>query len=130
MTARTGNSYAGMRDAGATTLWEYWPEGNNMRSLNHPMFGAVAACLFDWLLGMQGTPGYTALRIAPVLPACLNHARGKRVLPTGEVAVAWQKADGKAEFTVTVPEGVPAVLVFGGKEYPLTAGENRITAAL
>ena len=79
---------------------------------------------------MQGTPGNTALRIAPVLPACLNHARGKRVLPTGEVAVAWQKADGKAEFTVTVPEGVPAVLVFGGKEYPLTAGENRITAAL
>jgi alpha-L-rhamnosidase len=130
MTARTGNSYAGMRDAGATTLWEYWPAGNHIRSLNHPMFGAVAACLFDWLLGMQGTPVYTALRLAPVLPACLNFARGKRVLPTGEVAVAWEKKDGEAVFTVTVPEGVPAVLVFGGKEYPLTAGENRITAAL
>lgn len=130
MTARTGNSYAGMRDAGATTLWEYWPAGNHIRSLNHPMFGAVAGCLFDWLLGIQGTPGYTTLRIAPVLPSCLQHARGKRVLPTGEVRVAWQKKDGTAEFTVTVPEGVPAVLVFNGTEYPLTAGENRISAAL
>jgi alpha-L-rhamnosidase len=130
MTARTGNSYAGMRDAGATTLWEYWPAGNHIRSLNHPMFGAVAGCLFDWLLGIQGTPGYTTLRIAPVLPSCLQHARGKRVLPTGEVRVAWQKKDGAAEFTVTVPEGVPAVLVFNGTEYPLTAGENRISAAL
>ena len=130
MTARTGNSYAGMRDAGATTLWEYWPEGNAVRSLNHPMFGAVAACLFDWLLGIQGTPGYTSLRIAPVLPSGLNHARGKRVLPTGEVRVAWQKKDGMAEFTITVPEGVPAVLVFGGTEHDLNAGENHITLPL
>ncbi len=130
MTARTGNSYAGMRDAGATTLWEYWPEGNAIRSLNHPMFGAVAACLFDWLLGIQGTPGYTALRLAPVLPSCLNFARGKRVLPTGEVCVAWEKKDGMAEFTVTVPENLPAVLAFGGAEHPLHAGENRLCLPL
>ena len=128
--ARTGNSYAGMRDAGATTLWEYWPAGNHIRSLNHPMFGAVAACLFDWLLGIQGTPGYTALRIAPVLPAELQFARGKRVLPAGEVCVAWQKKEGTAEFTVTVPQGVPAVLAYGGAEHPLTAGENRLSLPL
>ena len=130
MTSRKANSYAGMRDAGATTLWEYWPAGNHVRSLNHPMFGAVAACLFDWLLGIQGTPGYTSLRIAPVLPEELQFARGKRVLPAGEVRVAWQKKEGTAEFTVTVPQGVPAVLVYGGAEHPLTAGENRISLPL
>ncbi len=130
MTSRKPNSYAGMRDAGATTLWEYWPDGNHIRSLNHPMFGAVAACLFDWLLGIQGTPGYTALRIAPVLPSGLQFARGKRVLTTGEVRVAWEKTGDGVAFVITVPQGVPAVLAFGGAEHPLQPGENRLSLAL
>ncbi|MBQ6118409.1 MAG: family 78 glycoside hydrolase catalytic domain, partial [Clostridia bacterium] len=43
-------SFERIRQAGSTTLWEYW---TGRRSHSHPMFGAVAAYLFRYLLGVR-----------------------------------------------------------------------------
>lgn len=121
-------SFEGMRRAGSTTIWEYWPEEEGDRSHNHPMFGAVVAHLFDYLLGIQQEAdgaGYQKLIIRPQLVEKLERASGHRMLPGGVVSVAYEKKDGVVDVTVIIPEGVPAVFCLNGEEYNLTTGENR-----
>lgn len=121
-------SFAGMRRAGATTLWETWPNSQCPdRSHNHPMFGAVTANLSDYLLGIRqenGKAGYRDIVIAPVPVSSLSHVCGKRLLPQGEVSVSWEKIDDKIRFSIQIPDGVHAVLSFGGERLALQAGEN------
>lgn len=122
-------SFEGMRRAGATTLWENWPHATWDRSRNHPMFGAVSAYLFDYLLGIRQETeiaGYSEIVIAPVLGKTLNRLSGKRVLPQGEVSVSYEKNGGQVDFVITLPDNLPAVFRFGGHELKLHAGENQI----
>ncbi|MCQ2431239.1 MAG: hypothetical protein MJ175_01410, partial [Clostridia bacterium] len=126
-------SFDGMRKAGSTTIWENWPHATWDRSRNHPMFGAVAAYLFDFLLGIGQTKegaGYEDLIISPVLVDKLTRASGKRTLPAGEVSVSYTKAEGTADFTVVIPAGVKAVFRYADVEKALSAGENRISVKL
>ena len=121
-------SFAGMRDLGATTLWEYWPRSLVDRSHNHPMFGAVIAYFYDYLLGIRaknGSPAYREIVVAPVLVEGINRICGSRMIPSGEVRVAYEKGENGVTFTVSVPEGQTAEFVYGGETYPLHAGENR-----
>lgn len=123
-------SFGGMRRLGATTLWEYWPGSLCDRSHNHPMFGAVAAYLYDYLLGIRakdGSAGYESLRIEPVIVDGINRLRGSRTLPKGEVSAAYEKTDGGISFTVTIPEGQTAEFVCRGNTVPLKPGENRLS---
>ena len=116
-----------MRRAGATTLWEYFPHSLVDRSHNHPMFGAVVACLYDYLCGIGQAPdsaGYQSIVIAPVTVQGLDRVSGCRTLPCGEVAVEYEKTAEGACFTVTVPAGANAVFVWDGQEHALTAGRN------
>ena len=126
-------SFDGMRKAGATTIWENWPHATWDRSHNHPMFGAVAAYLFDYILGIReeaDKAGYSDILIAPVLIEGLDTVSGKRTVPAGEITVSYEKKAGYMDFTVTIPEHLNAVFCFGDKEIILDAGENRITAAI
>jgi len=121
-------SYAGMRKLGATTLYEYWPGSLKDRSHNHPMFGAVVAYLYDYLLGIRAKDGCAAYReveIAPVLVKQMNRLSGWRILPAGKVGVSYEKTDAGVAFTVDVPEGLPVAFVYGDQRYELKAGENR-----
>ena len=62
-------SYEEMRRRGATTLWEYWPDTTGDRSHNHPMFGAAAVYIFEYLLGIrqeEDKTGFNDIIIAPV----------------------------------------------------------------
>ncbi len=121
-------SFDGMRKQGATTLYEYWPGSLTDRSHNHPMFGAVVAYLYDYLLGIRAKDGcaaYREIEIAPVLVDQLSKLSGWRVLPAGKVSVSYEKTETGVSFVIEVPEHLPAVFVYGGKEYELTAGENR-----
>ncbi len=121
-------SFEGMRRVGATTLWENWPYATWDRSRNHPMFGAVTAYLFDCLLGIKQVDGgvaYRELVIEPVLVEKLSRASGSRVLPAGEISVAYEKKDGGVEFVIVIPEGVTAKFKLGELECPLEVGENR-----
>ncbi|MBQ7983064.1 MAG: family 78 glycoside hydrolase catalytic domain, partial [Clostridia bacterium] len=125
-------SFDGMRLAGATTIWENWPHATWDRSHNHPMFGAVAAYLFDYILGIReeaDKAGYDDILIAPVLVDGLDTVSGKRCVPAGEISVSYEKKNGYADFVIVIPENLNAVFRFGDKEIILDAGENCITAA-
>ena len=124
--------YAHWREMGATTLHEYW-DSNRSRSHCHPMFGSPVAYFFEYLLGIRqkkGTAGYTHPEIRPLNLAALSRLRGSIKTPFGTLGVAYQKEEGRISFTLTVPKGAEATFFWEGKEYPLSAGENRITLPL
>jgi alpha-L-rhamnosidase len=101
----------------ATTIWERWdsllPDGavnpGGMTSFNHYALGAVA----DWLHRTVGglapvAPGYREVLIAPRLHARLNRAAARHESPYGEVAVAWERANGRVRLDLRIPVGVRA----------------------
>lgn len=133
LTSKGIHSFYEMMHRGATTLFEYWPESLRDRSHNHPMFGAVTAYLYDYLLGLRqkdGSSGFDDLIIAPVLVDEINHLSGKRVLPKGEVSVSYEKKDEKVYFTITIPEGQNAEFILGETKISLSSRENKLTLDL
>ncbi len=111
---------------GATTLWEYW---TGERSHSHPMFGAAARYLHQYVLGIrQGadSAGYAQLTVAPVRLPGLAFAKGSLATPRGEIAVDWARLDDRLHITVTLPAGVSCPLVWNGRTYPLQGGKNRL----
>ena len=125
-------SFEGMRRADGTTIWEYWPQKDAWRSYNHPMFGAVVAHLFDYLLGIgqeQGVVGYEKIVIRPQLTKKLNRVSGSRGIPSGTVSVSYEKTDSSVEWKVVIPENLEAVFNFGGEKRQLQSGENRFTTS-
>ena len=126
-------SFDGMRRAGDTTIWENWPHATWDRSHNHPMFGAVAAYLFDYLAGIreeEGKAGYQDVVIAPVMAEGLNRISAKRTVPAGAVTVVYEKKEGMVDFVITIPENLHAVFRFGDRETVLKSGENRFSEAV
>jgi len=123
------HSFSEMQKRGATTLWEYWPGSLRDRSHNHPMFGAVTAYLYDYLLGIrQGMPGEQTV-IAPVLVPQIKRLSGYRTLSCGRVAVSYERGEDNLCITVTLPAGQTAVLCLGEQTYALHEGENRLTVS-
>jgi len=120
-------SYGAMMNAGATTLWEYWP-CDNQRSLSHPMFGAAVAELYHHVLGfaqVKGGAGWTRIVIEPKLTAELPSAEGFITTPQGRLAVSYIRRGGRLEWTAEIPEGTEAVLCLDGKTVSLQPGVNR-----
>ena len=67
LTAEAPWGFGKWKADGATTFWEYWYES---RSHNHPMFGAVTAYLFEYILGVrqsENSYGYDEIRIEPCM---------------------------------------------------------------
>ena len=126
-------SFEGMRRSGGTTLWEYWPQKDSWRSYNHPMFGAVVAHLFDYLLGIgqeAGCVGYEKIVIRPQLVAKLNRVSGSRHIPAGVVAVSYEKSEGAVHWSVSLPENMEALFVFDGYSRKLSSGMNAFTTTI
>ena len=108
---------------GATTLWEAWYD---RRSHNHPMFGAVLAYFFEYILGIRqkaDSYGYRRITIDPVTIEGLTHAKGHITVEQGRIAVAYTTDDsysysysysdrnsdsGNRSLTVDIPSGVEA----------------------
>ena len=133
LTADHLTSFEGMRRAGSTTIWEYWPEESGDRSHNHPMFGAVTAHLYDYLLGIrqdEGDAGYNKVVIRPQFVPQLNHVSGSRMLPCGKISVSYVKAGSAVDLTISIPEGLDASFEFNGSRDVLTAGEHRFALTL
>ena len=121
-------SFEGMRRSGGTTIWEYWPQKDAWRSYNHPMFGAVVAHLFDYLLGIgqeAGTVGYEKIMIRPQLTEKLNRVSGSRTVPGGKISVSYEKNGDSVEWVIIIPENMEVIFVFNGEERHLASGENR-----
>ena len=129
LTSENYHSFSQMKKGGATTIWEYWPGSLRDRSHNHPMFGAVVAYLYDYLLGIRQEEheyGYSKIIIAPVLVESIGKIEGYRALPSGKVGVKYEKKDGKVRFEVEIPDGISAEFVLGDERRTLKAGLSEL----
>ena len=100
-----------MKD-GATTLWEYWYD---RRSHSHPMFGAVTAYLFEYILGIKQTEDSYGYRRLTIRPACIDelpYAKGHMTVEQGQIAVAYATDEnGQRKLSVELPDGVEANVI-------------------
>lgn len=119
-------SFDAMRRRGATTIWENW-DGSHSHS--HPMFGASAQYLFDYLLGIRqndDSVGYERVTISPVFASPLSHARGHITTPRGRISVAWKRTGESVEVEVDADERIDAVFCFGDVKRKILPGKNVI----
>lgn len=109
---------------GATTIWErlnsYTIEdgfgGNNsMNSFNHYSFGAVAAWMYNYSLGIQRDPdhpGFKHFILEPIPDPTgqMTYAKGYYDSMYGRIQSEWKLIDGGWEYKVTVPANTTATL--------------------
>jgi alpha-L-rhamnosidase len=110
---------------GATTIWERWdgwtpptashPGGfadSGMNSFNHYAFGAVGEFLFGYIGGIREIePGYSRIRIAPVIQEGLTWAKCEYRSIRGPVACAWHREEGRLTLSVTIPPNANALVL-------------------
>lgn len=121
--------FAHWRQNGATTFHEYW-DSNRSRSHNHPMFGAVVAYFFEYLLGIRQQPhtvGYCALVIEPQALRRFNRMSGSMHTPNGMVEVSYTKKSNGIECKIVVPQKTKAIFRYSNQEFELTEGKNELT---
>ena len=92
------------------------------------MFGGLVRHFFLRFLGIdqpKGKGGYRdALLLAPVFPQGLASAEGTLNTPHGRIEVRWHRENASVCYTVTIPEGLPTTLLYGGEERTLASGET------
>ena len=120
-------SFGSIMNQGATSLWEYW---TGRRSHSHPMFGAVTAYLFRYILGIsqeEASFGYKKILISPEDISLKGSFSGKITVPAGEIEVTAVYTGEGADFTVSVPD--EAVFRYKGTKMKLKKGTNHITVS-
>jgi alpha-L-rhamnosidase len=128
-------SWGYMVDKGATSMWERWNSDTadgGMNSLNHYAFGAIGAFLFRRIAGIApAEPGFTRVRIAPIIDARLGSAGATYASASGRIRTDWRVADGKFRLDVDLPAGVEGdVFLPGGGTAQARPGPNRYTGTL
>lgn len=117
-------SFGNLMNQGATTLWEYW---TGRRSHSHPMFGAVVAYIFRYILGInqeKDSYGYEKILIAPVDIGATGRFSGKITVPAGEISVSAEYTESRAHFEIELP--ADGIFRYKDTEISLTAGTNKI----
>ncbi|MBX3750967.1 MAG: family 78 glycoside hydrolase catalytic domain, partial [Opitutaceae bacterium] len=108
---------------GATTIWERWDgwtqekgfQDKGMNSFNHYAYGAIGAWLYAVVAGIEidpARPGYKHIRLQPRPGGEITRAQGHLETMHGKVSSAWQLADGRFAWTVTVPPNTTATATF------------------
>jgi len=93
---------------GATASWETWSHKGPEQTLDHPFLGTVEDWLFMHLAGIQAAaPGYSEVRVAPVIPADLDRVSASVTTPHGRVPSNWLRDNGRLTLTVDIPPGLP-----------------------
>jgi len=112
---------------GATTIWERlnsftlengFGGNNSMNSFNHYSFGAVAAWMNAYSLGIKrdpATPGFKHFYLNPTPDPTgqMRFAKGHYDSVYGRIESAWQFLDGGWEFRATVPPNTSATWILG-----------------
>ena len=70
-----------------------------------------------------GAPGFGSVRITPH-PGTLEHFEAAMPHQESEIRVQYHHFGAQADFLITLPSGLPGVLAWQGKEYPLHSGEQ------
>lgn len=116
------------RKHGVTTFFEFW-DSENSRSYNHPMFGAVTAYLFEYLLGIkqkEHSAGYRSIVIAPQALVKFQRMAGSMELPTGKICVKYEKKNGVLRFEIVIPPHTEVVFEAMGLKKKLVEGTNTL----
>ena len=115
LTASEPHGFGKWLELGFTSLPEYWNEP--CRSYNHPMFGAVTACLYEYILGIRHDgldAGYKSVVISPAQISQLGAAEGYITTPNGRLGVSYTTSGTKKTYTVTVPRDTTAKIRIPG----------------
>ncbi len=102
--------WGNMISRGATTLWEDWNGGN---SLNHVMFGDIAAWMVETIAGIScdpEIPGFARVVIAPHPVGDITHASATYDSVRGAISSSWTKEGGVFTLVVTIPANVTATV--------------------
>jgi len=90
--------------SGATTAWEQWTYGSEMETHDHAMFAGINASFISRFAGIEPVgPGYSSIRIEPVLPRDLERAGASLHTVRGEVASSWHRNESALRLDVTIP---------------------------
>jgi alpha-L-rhamnosidase len=85
--------------------------------------------IYDFLTIVAGihpsSPGFASVRITPH-PGVLEHFEAAMPHQQGEIRVQYQRDGAKAKFVISLPPGLPGILVWKGKEYGLHSGEQTL----
>lgn len=130
LTASEPHGFGRWRDIGATTIHEYW--GQISRSYNHPMFGAVTACLYEYILGIRhdgDDAGYKRVVISPASIPGLSSAEGYITTPNGRLGVSYTTDGTKKTYTFVIPADTQARIVIDGMP-EIEAGEGTHTITI
>ena len=106
LTASEPHGFGKWQKDGATTLWEYWFDS---RSHSHPMFGAVATYLYEYILGIKqekGSYGFDRISISPSYVDSINWAKGHIVTEKGRIEVSYERIRGKIRLNIDIPDGI------------------------
>ena len=110
LTAKEPHGFGRWQEDGSTTLWEYW---FNSRSHSHPMFGAVATYLYEYLLGIKqckDSYGFDRITISPAYVDSLDYVKGHITTEKGKISVSYKKTNGKVTLYLELPDGIHAVV--------------------
>ncbi len=111
---------------GATTIWERWDgwtqdkgfQDPGMNSFNHYAYGAIGDWLYRAVAGIDTDsrePGYKRILLHPHPGPGLTWARARLDSPYGPILSAWEIADGRFEWDVTIPPNTTALLTLPGE---------------
>ena len=139
---------------GASSIWErlnsYTLEngfgGNNsMNSFNHYSFGAVAAWMYTWSLGIQrdeNSPGFKHFNLLPTPDPSgkITYAKGFVETVYGKISSQWKKEGNKVTYDFVIPANTSAhvrllipqgaKITEGGKPVKFTASANEFQTEL
>ena len=122
---------------GATSIWERlnsytlqdgFGENNSMNSFNHYSFGAVAAWMYNYSLGIRRDeqhPGFKHFILQPEVDPTgkLTHAQGHYDSMYGRIESAWQRGKDGISYQFTVPANTTATLLLpASKKANITEG--------
>jgi alpha-L-rhamnosidase len=127
---------------GATSIWErlnsYTVEngfgGNNsMNSFNHYSFGAIAAWMYNYSLGIQraDNPGFKQFKLNPTPDpdGKMTWAKGYYDSMYGRIESQWRLENGKTVYTIKVPANTSATLTLPVSLDRVTEGGLSLTKA-
>ena len=120
---------------GATTIWERWdgwdgkiPKGG-MNSLNHYSFGAVGEYLFSMIGGIsEDAPGYSKIRIAPVIREGLSFATTSYNSIHGKIITSWKVDRKRLVLDVTIPANTTATIFLPAKGASQVTESGKLTS--
>lgn len=110
------HSFGYWKNTGATTFREYW---GTSRSHSHPMFGAIVAHFYDYILGISeedGSVGYERVIIKPACVKGLDKVSGSFKAKNGDIFVSTETKNGEFTVSVRLPADTCATVILPSGE--------------